>query len=90
MFIKTAILILASFLISDDFKNVQLLDITSRTEMKKYMKGISKDLGVKCSYCHDMAKIVTISNLRFNRDAHGSTSCYGHDGNEQGYLFQYC
>ena len=51
---RILILILVSFLISDDFKNVQLLDIKSRTEMKKYMKGISKDLGVKCKYCHDM------------------------------------
>ena len=51
---RILILILVSFLISDDFKNVQLLDIKSRSEMKKYMKGISKDLGVKCKYCHDM------------------------------------
>ena len=43
-----------TFIISDDFVNVQILDITSRTQMKKYMKSISKDLGVKCSYCHDM------------------------------------
>jgi hypothetical protein len=43
-----------TFIISDDFVNVQVLDITSRTQMKKYMKSISKDLGVKCSYCHDM------------------------------------
>ena len=51
------ILILFYFItivISDDFVNVQVLDIKSRTQMKKYMKGISKDLGVKCSYCHDM------------------------------------
>tara|TARA_Y100000590_G_scaffold439708_1_gene564113 strand:- start:1035 stop:1400 length:366 start_codon:yes stop_codon:yes gene_type:complete len=38
----------------ETFKNVEVLDISSRSEMKKYMKSISKDLGVKCSYCHDM------------------------------------
>ena len=44
-----------SFSISSNvFKNVKVLDIESRSEMKKYMKSISKDLGVKCSYCHDM------------------------------------
>ena len=55
--VLSRILILFYFItivISDDFVNVQVLDITSRTQMKKYMKGISKDLGVKCSYCHDM------------------------------------
>tara|TARA_Y100001970_G_C14225121_1_gene855165 strand:+ start:1933 stop:2298 length:366 start_codon:yes stop_codon:yes gene_type:complete len=36
------------------FKNVQALDIQSRSEMKEYMKSISKDLGVKCSFCHDL------------------------------------
>ena len=41
-------------LLGDDFKNVTVLDIQSRSELKKYMKGISKDLGVKCSYCHDL------------------------------------
>ena len=38
----------------DTFKNVKVLEIKSRTELKKYMQSISKDLGVKCSYCHDM------------------------------------
>ena len=36
------------------FKNVKVLDITSKSEMRSYMKSISKDLGVKCSHCHDM------------------------------------
>ena len=40
--------------LSNTFDNVQVLDIETRSEMKKYMKSISKDLGVKCSYCHDM------------------------------------
>ena len=47
-------LILLSFIFSNTFKNVQVLDIESRSEMKKYMKSISKDLGVKCSHCHNM------------------------------------
>ena len=47
-------ILLFSFVYSNDFKNVTILDIESRTEMKKYMKSISKDLGVKCSHCHNM------------------------------------
>ncbi|HJL77911.1 MAG TPA: photosynthetic reaction center cytochrome c subunit family protein [Candidatus Marinimicrobia bacterium] len=35
-------------------KNLKVLDFTSSKEVKKYMKMISKDLGVKCKYCHDM------------------------------------
>ena len=48
------VLFFISNLIADDFINVKVLDIQSRSKMKKYMKSISKDLGVKCSYCHDM------------------------------------
>ena len=47
-------LILFSFIFSDDLKNVQVLDIKSNREMKKYMKSISKDLGTKCKSCHIM------------------------------------
>jgi len=47
--------VLFGFLYSQsEFKNVKVLDITSKSELRKYMKSISKDLGVKCSYCHDM------------------------------------
>ena len=46
--------ILFSFVYLDDFKNVKVLDIKSKSAMKKYMKEISKDLGVKCSHCHDL------------------------------------
>ena len=46
--------IFLTFIFSDTFKNVQVLEIDSRSEMKKYMKSISKDLGVKCSHCHNM------------------------------------
>ena len=37
-----------------NFKNVTELDFTSKSEMKKYMKEISKDIGAKCSFCHDL------------------------------------
>ena len=43
-----------SILLSNDFKNLKVLNIESRNELKKYMKSISKDLGVKCSHCHDL------------------------------------
>ena len=39
---------------ADTFKNVKVLDIESRRELKKYMQSITADLGTKCSYCHDM------------------------------------
>ena len=45
---------LFSIIINSDFKNVQVLNIESKKEMKKYMKSISKDLGAKCKDCHDM------------------------------------
>ena len=48
------IILLVSVAFSSTFENVKVLNIESRSEMKKYMKSISKDLGVKCSYCHDM------------------------------------
>ena len=48
------LIILFSLSISKDFKNVQVLDIASKKEMKKYMKSITKDLGGKCKDCHDM------------------------------------
>ena len=35
-------------------KNLQVLDIESERDLKKYMKTISKDLGVKCTFCHDI------------------------------------
>ena len=34
--------------------NLQVLDFESERELKKYMKTISKDLGVKCTFCHDL------------------------------------
>ena len=47
-------IIFYSLVILNDFTNVQVLEIKTRSEIKKYMKSISKDLGVKCAYCHDM------------------------------------
>ena len=38
----------------DKPKNMQVLDFESERDLKKYMKSISKDLGVKCKYCHDL------------------------------------
>ena len=49
-----SILFFVGFIFSNDFKNLKVLDIKSKGEMRKYMKSISKDLGVKCSHCHDM------------------------------------
>ena len=35
-------------------ENLQVLDFESERDLKKYMKTIGKDLGVKCSFCHDI------------------------------------
>ena len=32
--------------------NLQVLEFESERNLKKYMKTVSKDLGVKCKYCH--------------------------------------
>ena len=49
-------IILSAVVIAGDKtpKNLKVLDFTSTKDVKKYMKMISKDLGVKCKYCHDM------------------------------------
>ena len=47
-------IIFISFIYSDTFENVQLLDFASKRDLIKYMKSIGKDLGVKCSHCHNM------------------------------------
>ena len=41
-------------LMMGEFKNVQVLKFETEKDLKKYMKSISKDLGVKCTYCHDL------------------------------------
>ena len=35
-------------------KNLQILDFESVRDLKKYMKTIQKNLGVKCTFCHDI------------------------------------
>ena len=35
-------------------KNLQVLDFESGRDLKKYMKTIQKNLGVKCTFCHDI------------------------------------
>ena len=35
-------------------KNLQVLDYESVPDIKKYMKSIQKDLGVKCTFCHNL------------------------------------
>ena len=41
-------------IMQDQPKNLQVLDFESVRDLKKYMKTIQKDLGVKCSFCHDI------------------------------------
>ena len=35
-------------------KNLQILDFESERDLKKYMKTVGKDLGVKCTFCHNL------------------------------------
>ena len=54
-FIILSIIFSATMIAGDKTpKNLKVLDFTSTKDVKKYMKMISKDLGVKCKYCHDM------------------------------------
>ena len=41
-------------ILSGQSKNLQVLDFESERDLKKYMKSIQKDLGVKCTFCHDL------------------------------------
>ena len=43
-----------SIVLAEKHKNVKVLNDLSKKELKKYMKLISKDLDVKCKFCHDM------------------------------------
>ena len=38
----------------DKSNNLQVLEFDSERDLKKYMKTIQKDLGVKCNFCHDI------------------------------------
>ena len=41
-------------IMQDKSTNLQVLEFESNRDLNKYMKSISKDLGVKCKYCHDL------------------------------------
>ena len=41
-------------IMQDKSNNLQVLKFESERDLKKYMKTVSKDLGVKCKYCHDL------------------------------------
>ncbi len=41
-------------IMQDKSNNLQVLEYESERDLKKYMKSISKDLGVKCKFCHDL------------------------------------
>ena len=47
-------IIIALSIMQDKPTNLQVLDFESKRDIKKYMKSISKDLGVKCTFCHDL------------------------------------
>ena len=40
--------------VQDKSNNLQVLEFDSERDLKKYMKTIQKDLGVKCNFCHDI------------------------------------
>ena len=48
------LLLISTSLMQNISKNLQILDFESERELKKYMKAISKDLGVKCNFCHNI------------------------------------
>ena len=47
-------IVLSLGFMQDKQKHLQVLDFESERDLKKYMKSISKDLGVKCKFCHDL------------------------------------
>ena len=36
----------------NELKNLKVLSYTKKSDLVKYMKVVSKELGVKCSFCH--------------------------------------
>ena len=54
--IKVVLIILISSLAQagKEPKNLKVLKFKTNKEITKYMKSVTKDLGVKCKYCHDM------------------------------------
>ena len=69
-------ILLSISMIMGEFKNVQVLKFESERDLKKYMKSISKDLGVKCTFCHDLNdksidtdhKIIAREMMRMQQD----------------------
>ena len=63
-------------IMQDKPKNLQVLEFDSNRDLKKYMKVIGKDLGVKCTFCHDLNdksidtahKLVAREMMKMQRD----------------------
>ena len=63
-------------IMQDKPKNIQVLEFDSNRDLKKYMKVIGKDLGVKCTFCHDLNdksidtahKLVAREMMKMQRD----------------------
>ena len=47
-------IVISIAIMQDKPNNLQVLKFDSKRNLKKYMKTISKDLGVKCKFCHDL------------------------------------
>ena len=47
-------IVLSLVIMQEKPKNLQVLDFESVRNLKKYMKTIQKNLGVKCTFCHDI------------------------------------
>ena len=59
----TFFLILTSFCFAQDFENVQVLPFEKKKDLMKYMKKtVSKSLGVKCKFCHNIKDYADDSN----------------------------
>ena len=48
------IVVISLVIMQEKPKNLQVLDFESIRDLKKYMKTIQKNLGVKCTFCHDI------------------------------------
>ena len=47
-------IIISLGIMQEEPKNLQVLDFESVRDLKKYMKTIQKNLGVKCTFCHNI------------------------------------
>ena len=53
--VLTMLFIVSSLGFMQDKPNkLQVLEFDSERDLKNYMKNVSKDLGVKCKFCHDL------------------------------------